>query len=151
MPVAIFTDCYRLKQKALQNKEDTADTTEPLQTMDEIEDQELIFYRQGCERLGWTPLEADDFWSKYRQYLRCHRFLQAWETHRASSSGPLFLAQSFVLAPTLRRLLRELDGLGFLGSAVAAGRSGPDGTNGSAAPVPRTPVPRTGADAASLF
>lgn len=111
--------------------------------IDEIQEPELQQYRRGCERLGWHPLPASEFWPQYRQYLQCHRFLQAWASYEARARHrPLCLLQSVLMAPSLRRMTRERDRLGFLGSAMAKGRGDDDFAAGTVSVArPSGPAP----------
>ena len=113
--------------------------------MDPVEDRDFIWYLDGCKRLGWTPLEADAFCPQFQRYQSSHRFLQAWETYRAHHTGVLVLVQSLVLSVSVRRMRRERDQLGHLGSAVAASRYGDNGDSQSGRTfVPSPPPPDSG-------
>src|SRR5258708_550314 len=112
--------------------------------IDELEDAQLIAYLNGCNRLGWPPLTAEEFWPKYRQYMHCHRFLQAWWTYQAQpGNSPLQSVQRIVMGPTVSRMIRIRNQLGFIGTAVEAGKhEGGAGSAGVASKRPIRPVPR---------
>lgn len=108
--------------------------------MEDRESIEYQWYLSGCDILGHVPLQAHEFWPRYRRYKRCSRILEKYARRSREADG-VFKLQNRLLDRLINRVKDEHFKLTFLELAVLAGRNADGGDAGAPVrQIPRDPV-----------